>query len=51
MAAYTGTTALCIGEEKVELLLAPTTGAEEERPKWDHAVFPSTGQMERLEAF
>ena len=38
------------GEEKIDLLLAPTT-AEEEGPKWDQPVFPNTGQMENLEAF
>ena len=39
------------GEEKIDLLLTPATGAEEEGPKQDRPIFPNTGRLERLEAF
>lgn len=38
-------------EEKVDLLLTPAIGEEEEGPKRDRPVFPNTGRLERLEAF
>ena len=38
-------------EKKVDLLLTPAIGEEEEGPKRDLPVFPNTGRLERLEAF
>ena len=38
-------------EEKVDLLLTPAIGEEDEGPKRDRPVFPNTGRLERLEAF